>query len=252
MQQVVDTACRDCVFNLQQGNVQVGCSFNDRLSKFPDIELTEEGDQKYYIIRDRLCNACHTTEWAAEQDTDDIYQLVWDRIKITYDAVIYVYKNHSYDDILNSFKQLESQTLTPKNVFIILNRVKIPAPKLAQQLMESAVNWKIEQPQINMNRLTCIDRAIQNSKSQFYGVFCPTQQIPCTTFENLNNLVNIELQQPLMILPFGEHGHGLIINRSAYNYVQGSTFGNAARRIRKLANEQNLSNLIFSSEILCA
>jgi hypothetical protein len=61
MQQVVDTACRDCVFNLQQGNVQVGCSFNDRLSKFPDIELTEEGDQKYYIIRDRLCNACHTT-----------------------------------------------------------------------------------------------------------------------------------------------------------------------------------------------
>lgn len=219
MRQKYKTICKNCIFSVKNGDVQVGCSFDDRISKFEKLGRAEFLEDGYYKI-DGLCNACTTYDGEVPEDA---YEIIKRRITTDIDHIVLI-DGQTNSEISEIAKSIVSQTIRPNSAIFVTKSMNINYD-LIMELNHIFPGTGIQFEVIHVRDIDatigdCIDIAAKKCRSSYYSIFSET--VPEYFNERVDYLLNYELLRFVVIKP--KSGiHGKVVMRYAHDQVEGNS-----------------------------
>lgn len=255
------TKCDGCIFadySVDGGQlVQSGCNFNDRLDKFIEKKQARKTDDGTYELC-VPCNAYRDKQWEEAQE-GDVYDIVTEQIKQQIHCIIVDTgdsKTKTYRDVTKSFNSCKRQTLQPINISVTIPYTQFSIKELYESCKhatpEGTIFKFIRHMQANISGPTCIDTAVQKTKSQYYVVLESGKSIPDNYLENLNAIINNELRYVTAVRPKPKtFSHGLVVQWIMHRLLRGNEASLTLDKIEQLAEEQNVTKQILDWDYVC-
>lgn len=250
----MDTSCKLCVFATYEGNVQHGCDF-DRLKKFDEIgtviESKNEDDKHYFIIKDRVCNACTQESALADIPARKWYDTVKEKMAIRCNMAIYVGKDHTMDDAKRSLESIIWQNLPPHEIKILLHGSHNVGEYIAYMTEHaSSFDWEVQEVVLEgANYLQALDLTMERIKSTFYTVSNAGYEYPSNYLSTINRAINIDLKRFVALLP-DQNGNGFFIQRGLHKLVGGNRGIPVLEKLDEIAEFENTAHMIKRFEDL--
>ena len=265
----VVTSCAACCFADYEGKTQVGCELG-RIEKFQEkgtkIVEAEDGEREFYVVH-RMCNCYREQDWAEywknkkkrvnkenavrvnfivpinEDDTPEGLEktLVSIATQEEFEAVKVITMNNSKKDNFDIVHKLHEVFGSYAEQTSYLNKSEEGTTFVGGSMVEK-----------NSDFWTLLEASFSFVVNGYYAVFNCGATVPSDFLKILNRAINENLEQVLMIEPFGEGSHdGLTISCALHKYLSGSKDTTnfeisqpIDEKVRTVAKLQEFDNLV--------
>lgn len=224
----MQTICKECIFAYFNNNIQAGCSFDDRLTKYQKLGIADKkvGDS-YYTIN-TLCKAC-TKINPGQILPDNFTEIVKKNISPKVDAIIY----GEYEIVKETIRRIKNDGYNK----ITVCQPTVHTQRLYQELSEIypqiVVSGQIE----NQYEFEFVDNACFKNRSD-YIVVINNESIPNIP-EIITELVMNDLNDFVAILPEKDL-HGIVITPKAYKFLGGNFEKSIIDKIKDITNFESM------------
>jgi hypothetical protein len=250
----MDTSCKLCVLAIYEGNAQVGCEL-DRLEKFKaagaTLELKSEDEKDYFLIKDRVCNAC--TQESAINDIPARKRVVEieKRIGVRCNMAIYVGPEHFFTDATTSIFSIINQEHPPLEIKVLLHGNHNVGDYIAfMNTYAKDFDWKVEEIVLEgADFLKALDLTMKNIKSTYYTVANAGYEYRPDFLSTINKAINTDLKRFVCLMP-DETGNAPLIQRGLFKMIQGNQGMPFFAKVLDIAEEEKKEYLIKRFEDL--
>lgn len=273
----VHTTCRHCVFAKfdETGKTQTGCKLG-KIQDYKDagvevLEVFDDKDTEFYLINGRFCMFYRNQEVMEKYPRDTWETMVHLQTKVPYQAIVFMEKDTTFQDLKKTLRQLKDQEIQP-NLVTIVNK-QYPFYVREQTDIEEDASTKYIKPSVlldllknfefhkfslknvydeELNNRDLIDLVFDNTKQSpypFYVVFRAGFDVPEKFSKEFNDSVLIKMLQIGFVKPVDDI-NGMIVNRVAHKKHGGNSFGvTLESKIEEF--EENAEKFIFEVKDIC-
>lgn len=253
----IETCCKYCVFANYEGNEQVGCFLN-RLDVYEargvQVDECYDNEKEFYVIRDRICNTCRNKNWAKEDETiEQMVERIYKEVEIKADVFLYVDTTvDSIVDVIESLDSLQDQHIPVEVIVVNNSRNKIKSSSIIHELQKTNLKWNVESiTDQDKSKYRALDIAIRKSKKMLYVLLNAGKKLDRWLIHDINEAINHHLDRFIM-LETDDEDNGLVVMNKAHKLFHGNLEVPIQQKIREIAQEQGLENLIKKrSELIC-
>lgn len=203
---IVETVCKECVWAEYEGKTQVDCKLG-RLAKFRTqgtlVAEVYDDDKEFFVIENRVCNACRNSNWAAKtlydytgpESTNELYLVtkLGEEIRIKQDVFVHITTDSTYGQIRDILLQLEPHKDFIENLIVLLNG-ETTSPSEIRPLL-SGFNWSIKKVcELNATLERAVSIFLGKTNTLFYTVVFPGQTLPENLLEKVDYAINSGLK----------------------------------------------------------
>lgn len=233
---IIKTSCRKCVFKTEVDNVQTGCRYHDRLTKFLDVDgvdvySLESGDKTYCGIT-TLCTAC--TQKVPDDVEDDI-KFIDEHLQNQVNLIIEMDKYTTIKEIVNTYQSAISQEIPPTRIVISYSDnpdinpqtifVALSEPSLNRDGIRFVIVQSVRNTPYDDHMFSCIDKCT----TPYFVCFKAGSDVPYNLGSTVDDLINKQMQKFIAICH--KDGHGSV-------YLT-RLFKKAMRNIRETTGRYN-------------
>lgn len=254
----LETCCKYCVFANYEGSEQVGCFLN-RLDVYEargvKVDECYDNEKEFYVIRDRICNTCRDKNWIKEDETiEQMVERIYKEVEVNADVFLYVDDSvDSIVEIIESLDSLESQHIPVEVVVVNNSRGKIKSSAIVNALQKTKLKWNVEGiTDQDKSKHRALDIAIRKSKKMLYVLLNAGKKLDRWLIYDINEAINHHLDRFIM-LETDDEDNGLVVMNKAHKLFNGNLEVPIQQKIREIAKEQGMENLIKKhSELICS
>lgn len=187
------TSCRECKFSIFAGNKQTGCRFG-LLEQYRDAGVTllegvDENEKEFYLI-DRICIYSRT------HDSKATILDVLEQSKVNYQAIIFIFDDHTPEDFERTINSITAQSILPKHISAIKSPThKTLPPKFTKYLERSGIKWRFENAlDPNLAHHDYLDMVIDQVSYPYYLDIECGYELPQVFSEQLHHAVNVDFK----------------------------------------------------------
>jgi hypothetical protein len=264
----VHTSCRNCVFSIIKENKQIGCDLK-KLEDYENadvevLELNHSDGNMYKVINGRLCLFYRHEELMKKYSNKNWKKIVEMQTKVSYQVMLFLEKNSTYQDLKSILNQLNTQEIKPSlitvinkqyNSYIESNGEKSIKPSQILELLKSYSFHQYSLKNVYDNELSdrdLVDVTFDGSKKHpypFYVVFNTNFSVPDSFSKDLNDAILIKMKQLCFANPV-DNLNGMIVSKVAHEKHGGNAFKiNLEDKILKY--EPDASKFIFEATDIC-
>ncbi len=237
------TKCKDCVFNIKDELVQIGCKFN-RLEKYKEQNKAEllEGEDSYTIKT--ICNRCrdHNSKEKTELDDEKYFEVIEKQTRCNLEYVIYYDKESTIEGLNQTIDSILNQSLKYSVIRIVIEN-NIDANQINNIVKNRNIKYNIHQMIITKRNRENMDFSIKKISSQYYTI-CKSGYIFYKDFnKKINDLLNEKLEYFSMIKA-EEDFNGLVVQTYLHHILYGNINADIEEKIFVLAKEQDNLSMI--------
>lgn len=199
------TSCKKCLFSIKDGDTQIGCRYDDRISKFMDKDdvdvysLTEDG-QTFCIITS-MCTAC--TQKVPEGE-DDV-EFIRGHLEKQLNLIIEMTEETSAKELVHTYETAINQQIPPDRIVISYNNhnsmnpqdvfMALSQPSLERKGIRFVIVQSIKGTSFDDHMLACVNKCT----SPYFTTFRAGETVPYNFGETVDQLVNYQLAQFIAI-----------------------------------------------------
>ena len=230
MSHTIETACRDCVFAEYRSGQQTGCAVG-RLDKYKQQGVVTRSVDGGSSVIGRAC-LMHRQKggpWADKTKPEDYAKKARQEIALKHEFIVIAGAEASSHDIFATVKSIATQTLKPRQVFLVFNRVEDQAAKLYRELSpilgETLLQIKTILERLPGNKPVsdgrCVDLCMTGTNNGWYSVFHAGFVVPIDFVESIDREVNDNVSRFMALWP-NRSGEGLTVNIPIHCCVGGN------------------------------
>lgn len=246
----VHTPCKDCNFEIQDGNTQIGCGA-DMLEKYKDflIEAYDENGREFFVINERRCLFRRGTDWGKGLSHAEAVEKAKKENQLRVELIVYLddFNEGVFGAMDKTIRSGLEQNPAIKSITVINNSKVDPlaiSDHLSDFISTYEIPWKIKsilEEGATFNR--CCDMVVREIK-QPYFIACKSGYI----LPPLLNKIDREINENLRQISFSDLGddNGYFGNSTIYKFLQGNAGEfSFSQKISEIAKEQNNEDLIY-------
>jgi hypothetical protein len=253
----ISTSCEKCVFATFLGGVQNGCELG-RLQKLQSLGVETvltipqgyEGDE-YYLIKDRVCNAC-----TQESTLKGVPERKWesevlDRIKTRINMGVYVGPNDTFDAAIKTIDSILWQHSPPLEMKVLLHGPHSPGDYIPILKEKSGkIDWSVQEIVLDdADYGTAINLAMEQIKATYYTVSKAGYEYHPDYVYIIDRAINDDLQRFVALLP-DQDGNAGLIQRGLHKMIGGNRGMPVLEKIGQIADEEKTGHMIKRFEDL--
>lgn len=223
----MNTWCRDCVFNISDGDVQTGCDV-DRLSKFKEvgteIETMVDGGKEFFVILGRICNYCHNEEALKDVPARKRREFVENRIKVKVNLGVYVGPDDTFEKAKLTLDSIGDQTLPAHEVTVILHGGHDASDYVTYFTYDDdPLPWSVVEITDDEAETyeRAMDIAMENIKSTYYSVSHAGYIYRNDYISTINTAINEKMLRFVALTP-DESGDASLVQRGLHKLLGGN------------------------------
>jgi len=256
------TSCHGCVFAISEKDTQVGCMAG-QVDKFKKagvevLEVFNEEDGEFYLIKDKLCAYYRPNEIKEVLDVtaDQLLKNIQAKMTIKYQVILFWRQDDTMDDLRNRVEELYNQKIKPEIVTVIdRSHSKIPREGEAMKLFHNEYGfnyWRIQRASaVDQLDIELVDICYDNTKKHkffFYMIFESSHPIPTSFSEEIHESIQDKMMAFVILQP-NDKGIGGGALKAAHAKYAGNSFNVPLEG--KIEHYGDSTHLIKKVEDLC-
>ena len=264
----VHTCCRNCVFSIIKDGKQIGCELN-KLQDYENadvevLDIEHSNGTTYKVINGRLCLFYRHPELMKKYSDKNWKKLVELQTRVSYQVMLVLEKDSTYQDLKSALNQLNSQEFRP-SLITVINKQYVPyvesnGEKFIKhsEILELLKSYSFHQYSLKnvyddmLSDRDLLDITFDGNKEKpypFYVVFNTNFSIPNTFSKSLNDAILIKMKQLGFAKPVDDI-NGMIVSKVAHEKHGGNSF-NINLEDKILKYETDASKFIFEATDIC-